>query len=304
VIENPIKWPSGYQCAVSFSFDMDAESLLHIYFPDTAHNRLAMASRLRYGPEVAVPRIVDALGRLGLRQTFFVPGWCIEQYPRAVRLIVDHGHEIAHHGYLHEKINQLSHDEERAVFRRGLDAIVKATGQRPVGYRAPSGAFSQHTLDLLVEEGFAYDASLAGHDIPYLVTNGRGTLVELPHDLTMDDWTQYVCLKEFGYMLPIASPQRATEVFRAEFDAVWRHGAFWNAVWHPFVSGRMARCDAMVELIEYMQAKGRVWFARLDEIAAHVQAEVAAGWTPRVDRLPFWSAPLAGIPAEKGVRAD
>src|SRR5215470_17862001 len=57
VIENPIKWPSGYRCAVNFSFDMDAESLLHIYFRDTAHNRVAMASRLRYGPEVAVPRI-------------------------------------------------------------------------------------------------------------------------------------------------------------------------------------------------------------------------------------------------------
>jgi peptidoglycan/xylan/chitin deacetylase (PgdA/CDA1 family) len=82
VIENPIKWPSGYRCAVNFSFDMDAESLLHIYFSDTAHNRVAMASRLRYGPEVAVPRIVDALRRLDLRQTFFIPGWCVEQYPR------------------------------------------------------------------------------------------------------------------------------------------------------------------------------------------------------------------------------
>jgi peptidoglycan/xylan/chitin deacetylase (PgdA/CDA1 family) len=289
---------------VNFSFDMDAESLLHIYFHDTAHNRLAMASRLRYGPEVAVPRIIDALERLDLRQTFFVPGWCMEQYPRAVQLIIDHGHEIAHHGYMHEKINQLSLEDERAAFLRGLDAIEKVTGRRPRGYRAPSGAFSRHTLDLLVEAGLDYDASLAGHDIPYLVTNGRGTLVELPHDATMDDWTQYVCLKEFGYMLPIASPQRASEVFRSEFDSAWRHGAFWNAVWHPFVSGRMARCDAMVELIGYMKAQGGVWFARLDEIATHARREVAGGWAPRVDRLPFWDAPIPGIPPEKGVRAD
>jgi peptidoglycan/xylan/chitin deacetylase (PgdA/CDA1 family) len=289
---------------VNFSFDMDAESLLHIYFHDTAHNRLAMASRLRYGPEVAVPRIVDALRRLDLRQTFFVPGWCMEQYPRAVELIVDHGHEIAHHGYMHEKVNQLSRDDERTAFLRGLEAIEKATGRRPRGYRAPSGAFSRHTLDLLVAEGFDYDASLAGHDIPYLVTNGRGTLVELPHDVVMDDWTQYVCLKEFGYMLPIASPARASEVFRSEFDAAWRHGAFWNAVWHPFVSGRMARCDAMVELIGYMKAQGGVWFARLDEIATHARREIAGGWAPRVDRLPFWDAPVPGVPPEKGVRAD
>jgi peptidoglycan/xylan/chitin deacetylase (PgdA/CDA1 family) len=304
VIENPITWPSGYRCAVAFSFDMDAESLLHIYFADTAHNRVALASRLRYGPEVAVPRIVDALRRFDLRQTFFIPGWCVERYPRAVGLILDHGHEIAHHGYLHEKVNQLSREDERAALLRGIDAVEKATGRRPRGFRAPSGAFSRHTLDLLVDEGFDYDASLAGHDIPYLVTNGGGTLVELPHDVTMDDWTQYVCLKEFGYMLPIASPQRATEVFRAEFDAAWRHGAFWNAVWHPFVSGRLARCDAMIELIEHMARQPGVWFARLDEIAAHVRREVTRGWQPRIDRLPFWDAPLPGVPVERGVRTD
>jgi peptidoglycan/xylan/chitin deacetylase (PgdA/CDA1 family) len=301
MIENPIRWPNGYRCAVNFSFDMDAESLLHIYFPDTAHNRVAMASRLRYGPEVAVPRIVDAFKRLGLQQTFFIPGWCMEQYPRAIALIVEHGHEIAHHGYMHEKINQLTREEERAVFFRAFDSIVKATGQPPRGFRAPSGAFSRHTVDFLVEAGLDYDASLAGHDIPYLIGNGQGTLVELPHDATMDDWTQYVCLREFGYMLPIASPERATEVFRAEFDAAWRHGLLWNAVWHPFVSGRAARCDAMVELIEYMKSKGGVWFARLDEIATHVRSEIAAGWKPRVDRLPYWDAPLPGVIAGNGV---
>jgi peptidoglycan-N-acetylglucosamine deacetylase len=301
VVENPIKWPNGYRCAVNFSFDMDAESLLHIYFPDTAHNRVAMASRLRYGPEVAVPRIVDAFKQLGLQQTFFIPGWCMEQYPQAIALIAEHGHEIAHHGYMHEKINQLTREQERAVFFRAFDSIVKATGGPPRGFRAPSGAFSRHTVDFLVEAGLDYDASLAGHDIPYLIGNGRGTLVELPHDVTMDDWTQYVCLREFGYMLPIASPERATEVFRAEFDAAWRHGLLWNSVWHPFVSGRAARCDAMVELIEYMKSKGGVWFARLDEIATHVRSEIAAGWKPRVDRLPYWDAPLPGVIAGNGV---
>jgi peptidoglycan/xylan/chitin deacetylase (PgdA/CDA1 family) len=154
MIENPIPWPQGARCAVAFTFDMDAESLLHVYFPETAPNRVAMASMLRYGPEVAVPRIIDAFRRLGLRQTFFVPGWCVEQYPRAVSLLVENGHEIAHHGYMHEKPNQLTREEERACLKRAIDAIVKATGSRPRGFRAPSWASSRHTLDLLVDEGF------------------------------------------------------------------------------------------------------------------------------------------------------
>jgi len=159
-------------------------------------------------------------------------------------------------------------------------------------------------LDLLLEAGFHYDASLLGHDIPFLLSNGRDDLVELPSDLSLDDWTQYVCIKEFGYMLPIAAPERAMEVFRAEFDAAWRHGGLWIAVWHPFVSGRASRCDAMVGLIEYMIEKGGVWFAKLDQIADHARKCLEAGsWVPRIDRLPYIDAPLAGVPAQNGVRA-
>jgi hypothetical protein len=44
-----------------------------------------------------------------------------------------------------------------------------------------------------------------------------------------------------------------------------------------------------------------VWFARLDEIAAHVRSEIAAGWKPRADRLPYWDAPLPGVIAGTGV---
>ena len=140
MIENPLRWPNGARCAVAFTFDMDAESLLHIYQPETAHNRLALSSMLRYGPEVAVPRIVATYRRFGLRQTFFIPGWCIEQYPRAMELILADGHEIAHHGYLHEKPNQLTRAEEHDWLRRAIETITRATGRRPLGYRAPSYA--------------------------------------------------------------------------------------------------------------------------------------------------------------------
>jgi peptidoglycan/xylan/chitin deacetylase (PgdA/CDA1 family) len=305
MIENAIRWPNGARCAVAFTFDMDAESLVQIYLAGTAHNRPALSSLLRYGPEVAIPRIVSAFKSFDLRQTFFIPGWCIERYPRAIELILAGGHEIAHHGYVHEKPNQLTAEEEREFFGRAIDTIVKATGERPRGYRAPSYASSQRTLDLLIEHGFEYDASLLGHDIPYLVSNGEKDLVELPSDLSLDDWPQYVCIREFGYMLPIAAPQRAMEVFRAEFDAAWRHGGLWIAVWHPFLSGRAARCDAMIELIQYMLAKGDVWFARMDEIAAHARKSIADGsWIPRIDRLPFFEGPLGVVPRQDGVRAD
>lgn len=293
MIANPLPWPNGARCAAAFTFDMDAESLLHLYFRDEAPNRIAMSSMLRYGPEIAVPRLVRLFEKFGLKQTFFVPGWCIENYPDAVALLADHGHEIGHHGYLHEKPNTLDAAAERATLLRGIEAIEKATRRRPIGYRAPSYAFSRHTLGFLLEEGFLYDSSLFGDDAPYLLSDGKRDLVELPTDLSLDDWTQYVCLKEFGYMLPIASPARAMEVFRAEFDAAWRHGGLWNAVWHPFVSGRLARVDAIEELIRYMLDKGGVWIAPLSEIARHARKAAAEGaWRPKCDTLPFYDRPV------------
>ncbi|MCB4769999.1 polysaccharide deacetylase [Ancylobacter sp. Lp-2] len=293
LIDNPPPWPNGARCAVCFSFDFDAESLLHLYYPQDSTRRINLSSSLRYGARVAVPRIARIWKHFGLRQTVFVPGWCVETYPAAIEALLEDGHELGHHGWLHERPNQLAPGDERRVLELGIAAIEKATGKPPVGYRAPSGAFSEHTLDLLIEHGFTYDASLAGDDVPYLLEGTRGRLVELPSDHPLDDWPQYVNLKEFNMGMTIQSPARAMEVFRAEFDAAWNHGGVWAAIWHPFVSGRLARAEAMVELIEHMQGKGGVWFATLAEMAEHINGVIARGeWTPSVERLPFWPEPV------------
>lgn len=300
LISNPPPWPGGARCAVCFCFDFDAESLLHLYYPDDASRRVSLASSLRYGATVALPRIVAIWRHFGLKQTMFVPGWCVETYPAAIEALLRDGHEIAHHGYLHERPNQLTRDDEARVLLRGIECIERVTGRRPAGYRCPSGAFSAHTLDLLVEHGFAYDASLHADDVPYVIEGACGRLVELPSDHALDDWPQYVHTREFNMAMTIQSPQRAMDVFRAEFDAAHAHGGLWAAIFHPFVSGRLARAEAMVKLIEHMQAAGGVWFAPMAEIAAHVQGLIDRGaWTPRVERLPYWTEPVTQVARPK-----
>jgi peptidoglycan/xylan/chitin deacetylase (PgdA/CDA1 family) len=289
LIDNPPPWPNGARCAVCFSFDMDVESLLHLYYQSSAHRRIVTSSAMRYEPVRAIPRLVEIWRHFDMKQTVFVPGWCVETYAPAIELLVENGHEIGHHGYLHEKPNLLSRDQEAEVLGRGIEAIVKITGRKPVGYRAPSYAFSEHSLDLLIENGFTYDASLMGDDVPYVIESDRGSIIELPSDMPLDDWPQYVSMKEFGMLMPIRAPQRAFEVFRAEFDAAFDHGGLWISVWHPFISGRLSRAAEMVRFIEYMTSRGNVWFAPLSEIAAHIDALRKSGtWSPRVDRLPYW----------------
>ena len=80
---------------------------------------------------------------------------------------------------------------------------------------------------------------------------------------------------------------------RAECDAMGRCGRLRAAVWRPFLGGRPARCLASAERIGYRHARGRVRFARLDEIAAHAETPAASGeWTPRVERLPCCPGPI------------
>lgn len=293
LIANPPPWPDGKRCAVAFTFDEDADSILHLAHHKNATNLAASMSMLQYGPRVATPRILALYREFGMKQTFFVPAWCIERYPDVAEAILKDGHEIGHHGYIHEHPNELSLEREEYWLGRAIEVFEKYTGKKPVGSRAPSYKFSKNTLDLLLKYGFRYDASLFGDDIPYLLSNGEASLVELSTHYAMEDWAHYMVGRDFNYMMPIKAPSHAMDVFRAEFDAAWRHGGLWVTVWHPFLSGRVSRMEAIADLIEYMQDKGGVWFATLGEIAAYIDGLVKTGaWSPRVDVLPQYPGPV------------
>ena len=71
MITNAPPWPNGARCAVAFTFDLDADSILHLSHHASADTRIAQTSALRYGPEVALPRLLSIYREFGMRQTFF-----------------------------------------------------------------------------------------------------------------------------------------------------------------------------------------------------------------------------------------
>ena len=295
--KNPVPWPNDARCAVAITFDMDADSILHLEHPRDSMDRVSSMSMLRYGPEVAVPRILETYKRFQIQQTFFVPAWCIEHYPAAIEAMLEGGHEIGHHGYIHENPNAAGREEQAYWLGRGIDVIERATGRRPLGWRAPLYNFSNDSADLLIGEGFLYDASLMGDDVPYILRTAAGELVELPSHWGMDDWPPYVHSMDLDYMMPLKSPEQAIEGFRAEFDAMWECGGLWIAVWHPFASGRLARWLAVEKLLSYMLDKGSVWFATMEEIARHVRQCIDDGsYAPRVDELPYYPQGVSAMP--------
>src|SRR5206468_6900288 len=124
-------WPAGKRAAACFTFDVDAESPILFEHPESAA-WLDVMSHQAYGPRTGVPRLLRVLDRQGIRATFFVPGSTAERWPAVVRAIRDAGHEIGHHGYLHEGAHSApdAAAEERRLLR-GLEALDAAAGVRP-----------------------------------------------------------------------------------------------------------------------------------------------------------------------------
>jgi peptidoglycan-N-acetylglucosamine deacetylase len=274
----PVPWPNGARCAASFSFDVDAESAM--LGVDTSHaDRMSAISHQAYGPLSGVPRLLKILGKRGIRSTFFVPGYTAVRYPDVIRSIVEHGHEVAHHGYLHEAMRGLTEAQEAAILDRGLEVLEAVTGTRPTGYRAPMWELNWHSPKLLRDRGFLFDSSLMDTDHPYeLTVDSEGSLVEIPIQWALDDWEQYCYIPEFSGSGLIESPTKAIEMWRLEFDAIRAEGGCFVLTNHPFLSGRPSRAQALDGLIEYVCAQDDVWVASLGEIAEHVRG---LGLTPR-----------------------
>ena len=252
MITNAPPWPNGAKCAVAFTFDLDADSILHLSHHASADTRIAQTSALRYGPEIALPRLLSIYREFDMRQTFFLPAWCMERYPASVEQILDDGHEIGHHHYLHEHANTMNAEMERYWFQRSKEVIISMTGQPPRGYRAATYRFSRNTLDILIDEGIRYDASLFGDDVPYVIANARGRTYEIPSHYGLDDWPHYQFSR--GRLA------RASAI-RKLISYMHNKGSVWFAT--------------LEEIADYL-----------------TELERTGQWHPRIDQLPYYSGPI------------
>ena len=137
-------------------------------------------------------KLLSLVAKTNSRATFFVLGYVAEKHPDLVRRIHDMGHEIGYHGWDHELVYELSPQDFRQILRRGIECIERLIDKRPIGFRAPQWSINERSswaLEILAEEGFVYDSSLAplkiiGNEsyprIPWKMETAGGDLWELP----------------------------------------------------------------------------------------------------------------------------
>ena len=125
--------------------------------------------RLQHRVEANTDAVLALFEAAGVRATFFTLGWVAHHYPTLIRRIAEAGHEIASHGWDHDRVFTLTADGFRDDLARARNALEDAGGQAVTGYRAPSFSFDSRTPwahAVLAEAGYAYSSSIAplAHD--------------------------------------------------------------------------------------------------------------------------------------------
>jgi peptidoglycan/xylan/chitin deacetylase (PgdA/CDA1 family) len=261
----PSPWPRNAKIAVMLTFDFDAES--GWLSRDPSHkDRPGVISQGVFGARVGVPLLLDLLRAEDVPATFFIPGWVVERHTDQARRIRDAGHEIGHHGYLHERAQPEDPDGERRAFELGMRALEKTLGVKPAGYRAPGWDLTPITLDLVKQHGMIYSSNLMDDVFPYV--HGGGSIVELPVQWDLDDAPFFMFHPTF-LNRPMQSPEAVYGIWRDEFLGRYEWGGLFNLTCHPQVIGHPSRLLMLRRLIGFIKEHDGVWWAQGGQVAQH-----------------------------------
>jgi peptidoglycan/xylan/chitin deacetylase (PgdA/CDA1 family) len=263
-------WPNGKTCALFPAFDVDAESAWLGTDPQNVR-RLVTMSYGGYEARVGIPKILELLGRHAVKATFFITGWSIDAYPTACEAILAHGHEVAHHGYLHLRPDVLDEAGLIEEMDRGLDAMKRVLGVTPAGYRAPSGESCIELLELLKARGIRYSSSWRDDIRPYrhALPSGDGP-IEIPVNYSFDDWLYGLTHRTSPR--PLFTREHVLSIWKDEFDQTREWGGVTTMVMHPQVTGRPMRIRIFDDFLHHVRQYDDVWIATGAEIAAHYEA--------------------------------
>jgi peptidoglycan/xylan/chitin deacetylase (PgdA/CDA1 family) len=269
----PASWPGGARCAVAISFDSDHETI-PLREGETRPGKLSQGE---YGSRVAAPKVLALLAEYEVPASFFMPAVSALLHPEEVAAYTAGGHEVAVHGWIHERNMLLSREHELDLTGRAIEVLERLSGVRPVGIRTPSWDFSDNTLAIIEQLGLRYDSSLMADDEPYeIVAEGRRTgIVEIPVEWIRDD-APYLMMERYAALRPYTPPRALLEIWRDEFDAAYAEGGLFQLTLHPHVIGHRSRLVVVRELLAHITGHADVWCATHAQIAEVAAAQLTA----------------------------
>ncbi len=271
-------WPDNAKLAVLMTFDTQGAVGLPDPYGERPDLRLSMEHG--YEPRVGLYRVLNTLDRHGVKASFPTCGRTVERYPEACAAIVERGHEIAAHGYEHEKVNELPRREEEAIVDRTLAAFQAVLGQIPVGWRSPYYLATVDTVPILVDRGFLWHSDFQNDDLPYFLESGTESILEIPTLVT--DWPYYWSDVRSSIQSVRGNPRNIMTLLCDSFDVLLRESRdapkMLCITLHPQIVGRPDRHIILEGFLEYARQHEGVWWGRCIDVYNHLtDGEPGAG---------------------------
>ncbi|HZP75034.1 MAG TPA: polysaccharide deacetylase family protein [Pseudolabrys sp.] len=277
ITRRPLAWPNGARLAVCVIINLECLDWIPpegSYQAPLLYTHLAPIQRplpelwtmaiREYGHRVGIFRLMNLLGRHGIRPMVSMDALTASRYPYLVRYCLDRGCEIIAHGLGVSRMitSRMSETEERRYIAETLDVLEGATGSRPQGWHGPEYGESERTPQLLAELGVRYVCDWANDEQPYRMTTASGELYALPIMIELDD---VFALRDRRYRVDEYVRQIVDAVDVMRGDAI-ANGRVFVLNLHAWMSGQPFRVRFLTEAIARIMSHADVWTASGSEI--------------------------------------
>lgn len=261
------RWPNGAKAAISFTMDNlgEAQDVNQGQWDAPIGSHPAVTDQL--------PRMLAMLDRHGVKATYFVESWSLGVYGDAVKDMMSRGHEVAWHGYQHERWYTFTEEDELRNFEKSFEAAEKF-GIQYEGLRPPGGSINDRTWGLLRKHGVKYVSPLGKFE----VKNG---IVVLPFDWRAVDAFYYMdkfasIRESHGEQAEELSPKDFEEKLVSMIQETVESGGFLSILFHPFLQTSEKKFAVMERVLARIGADQSVWCAPCRDVAAWVAENAAS----------------------------
>jgi len=268
VDRKPLRWPNGARVAVwvipnieHFLFDRPSTSVTAVttsLVPDVLNY-----SWRDYGVRVGIWRMMDVMGKHGVKGTVALNSDVCRHYPRIIEAGKRLGWEWMGHGSNNSTlINRQSEEEEKQLIKNVVDTIKTSTGQQPRGWLSPALSESHRTLDILAENGIQYVGNWVNDEQPYPMRVKSGSIISMPYSIELNDIPVFLDQGQ--------APETFGKMISDQFDVLYEDGAKTGRVMsiclHPFLIGHPHRSKYFDQALAHIRARQEVWITTGGEI--------------------------------------
>lgn len=270
--DSEVRWPDRKRCCFRVVVDLSPAC-----GPEGIKGHDLATPEAFYGMNGGLSALMAVLRNHRLTVTFALPAVVAEIHADTIRALAEEGHEIAAHGFKHEDVSLLAREEEQARLRRTTEILARIAGRRPDGWfslprpgdKFAGGAVSAHTIDLLIEEGYAYFGNGLADDLPHWWVSdfaSRRAILTLPYYYHFDD--------QFFLLFPrkgtgLENPAVLFRNWKAELDAQYKRGRQFAMVLHPHAIAWPNRLHMLEQFLDHARGLPELWTATSAACARH-----------------------------------